>query len=324
MNPRSSRSRSGTTPEPTGTAADEAARRDSALPDIDWAVPPAGVVRSEFPAPSGSLAMFSLGDPSHPRVLLVPGVTGSKEDFSLMMPGLAAAGFFVQSYDLAGQYQSADAGPEHLEPPRDNYDYDLFVEDLRAVIEEADGATGGPVHVLGYSFAAIVAQSLYVARPEIFASLAILSAPPQPGQSFRGMSRIGRFTGLASNRVGAALMIWGIRRNFNRVPPGRLRFVEDRFGFTRRDSVRDVIGLMKRVPDCRAALAKSAIPLLVAVGEHDVWPLRLHAEFAESIGAHLAAYPVGHSPCETSPNQLTRDLLALYGATGAPGSAARR
>jgi pimeloyl-ACP methyl ester carboxylesterase len=303
-------------PDPPVGAADEAALRDSALPDIDWAVPAQGVLRSDFAAPSGSLAMISLGDPTLPRVLLVPGVTGSKEDFTLMMPGLAAAGYFVQSYDLAGQYESADAGPEHLEPPRQRYDYDLFVDDLLAVIEGTGGGTGAPVHVLGYSFAATVAQLLFVARPEILASLAFLSAPPQPGQGFRGMSRIGRFTGLANDRVGAALMIWGIRRNLNRVTPGRLRFVDYRFGFTRRQSVRDVIGLMKSTPDCRGPLAESDIPLLVAVGEHDVWPLRLHSEFAESIGAHLAVYPAGHSPCETSPNQLTRDLLALYKATG--------
>ena len=32
----------------------------------------------------------------------------------------------------------------------------------------------------------------------------------------------------------------------------------------------------------------------------------------ERIGAELAIYDTGHSPCETTPHQLTRDLLALY------------
>jgi pimeloyl-ACP methyl ester carboxylesterase len=54
------------------------------------------------------------------------------------------------------------------------------------------------------------------------------------------------------------------------------------------------------------------LPKLVAVGEHDLWPVELHSELAQSIGATLAVYPTGHSPCETSPNQLVRDLLALY------------
>ncbi|MES2094027.1 MAG: alpha/beta hydrolase [Actinomycetota bacterium] len=300
-----------TNPKP----ADEAVLRDSALPDIDWAKPAGGAIESVFEAPSGRLAMVSLGDPSHPRVLMIPGVTGSKEDFTLMMPMVAAAGFFVQSFDLAGQYQSAGAGPELLDPPGERYEYDLFVHDLLAVIEGAAGERRAPVHILGYSFAAVVAQLAFVARPELFASLTFLSAPPQPGQGFRGISRIGRVTGIASDRIGAALMIWGIRRNFNRVSPGRLAFVETRFRYTRRDSVRDVIGLMKHAPDCRPALAASTIPLLVAVGEHDVWPVKLHAEFAGSIGARFAVYPGGHSPCETSPHQLTRDLLALLRST---------
>ncbi len=300
---------------PSPTSADDAALRDSALLDFDWAQPAKGTIESVFEAPSGHLAMVSLGDPSHPRVLLIPGVTGSKEDFTLMMPMVAAAGFFVQSFDLAGQYQSAGAGPELLDPPREHYDYDLFVHDLLAVIEGAAGDRPAPVHVLGYSFAAVVAQLAFFARPELFASLTFLSAPPQPGQSFRGMSRIGRVTGIASDRIGAALMIWGIRRNLNRVSPGRLAFVETRFHYTRRDSVRDVIGLMKHTPDCRPALAASAIPVLVAVGEHDIWPVHLHAEFAGSIGARFAVYPGGHSPCETSPHQLTRDLLALLRST---------
>jgi hypothetical protein len=78
-------------PEGFGSAVDEAALRDAALPDIDWTIPPAGAVASTFPAPSGELRMLSLGHPGNARVLLVPGATGSKEDFTLMLPGLAAA-----------------------------------------------------------------------------------------------------------------------------------------------------------------------------------------------------------------------------------------
>src|SRR6476661_2469431 len=93
---------------------DEAARLDAALPDVDWTVPPAGAVRGRFQAPSGELATLSMGNPDHPRVLLIPGATGSKEDFALMLPQLAAAGFHVLSCDIAGQYESAGAGPEQL------------------------------------------------------------------------------------------------------------------------------------------------------------------------------------------------------------------
>lgn len=286
----------------------DAEHLDEALPDIDWAELPEGADKTWFGAPSGRLALISMGDPAAPRVVLVPGVTGSKEDFVLMLPLLAAAGYRAISFDMAGQYESGSAGPENLSPPRTHYDHDLFVDDLLAVLD--DGAT--PAHVLGYSFAGTVSQIAFVRRPELFASLTLLSCPPEPGQGFRGVKRLGPFTGLTSGRVGAALMIWGVRNNFTHVPPGRLRFVRDRFALTRRSSVADIISLMKRAPDLRSTLAAADIPKLVAVGEHDLWPLRLHAAFAESIGARLAVYRTGHSPCETAPHQLVDDLLALY------------
>jgi pimeloyl-ACP methyl ester carboxylesterase len=291
-------------PDGYGSAVyDESARLDEALPDMDWTAPPAGAERGWTDAPSGRLATLAMGEPRHPRVLLVPGVTGSKEDFSLMLPLLAAAGFRAESYDMAGQYESHAAGPV-----RGHYDHELFVRDLVHVLESGSA----PVHVLGYSFAGTVAQLAFVERPELFASLTLLSCPPEPGQGFRGVKRLGRFTSLTTGRVGAALMIWGVRRNFTKVPPGRLAFVRHRFGLTRRDSVRDIIRLMKRAPDLRAVLEGAPIPKLVAVGEHDLWPLALHAAFAESIRARLAVYRTGHSPCETAPHQLVRDLLALY------------
>ena len=167
--PRSSR------PDEVG---DDAARRDAALPhDIDWTIPPAGSVASRFAAPSGELAVVSLGDPSDPRVVLVPGVSGSKEDFALVLPVLAASGYYVQSYDLAGNYESADAAP----PPGTPYSYELFADDLIAFLE-----AGGPAHLLGYSFAGTIAEIVTVQRPELVRSLTLLATPPQPGNGFRG------------------------------------------------------------------------------------------------------------------------------------------
>jgi pimeloyl-ACP methyl ester carboxylesterase len=281
---------------------------DSLLPDLDWTVLPEGVTRRTLTVPSGELAALEAGDPDGPRVVLVPGVTGSKEDFVLMMPLLAAAGYSVLAYDMAGQYESHAAGPHNLPVPAKHYTHDLFVNDLLTVLESTPGAA----HVLGYSFAGTVAQLALSARPDLFLSLTLLSAPPQSGQGFRGVKRIGKISGFTTGRAGAALMIWGVKENFTKVPPGRLKFVRDRFALTRRSSVADIISLMKKAPDLDAVLAASTIPKLVAVGEHDLWPVELHRNFAAAIGADLAVYPTGHSPCETSPHQLVRDLLALY------------
>ena len=282
--------------------------RDAALPDIDWTVLPDGAVAGFFDAPSGRLATISMGSVGDPRAVLVPGVTGSKEDFALMLPLLAEGGYHAISYDMAGQYQSADAGPANLQPPARRYSHELFVGDLIALLESGQG----PAHVLGYSFAGTVAQIALSLRPELFASLTLLSCPPQPGQGFRGVKRIGPLSHLTTGRVGASLMIWGLHNNYTHVPPGRQAFVEHRLEITRRSSVADIIMLMKRSPDLRQTLHDWNGPKLVAVGEHDLWPLALHSAFAREIGATLAVYPTGHSPCETTPHQLTRDLLELY------------
>lgn len=293
------------------TLTDDARERDAALPDLDWRVFPAGTVRDGFDAPSGRLARVQVGSGQRGRVVLFPGVTGSKEDFILMLPLLAGAGYRVEAYDLAGQYQSRDAGPENLDPPRAHYDYALFVDDLSAILQSRPGKA----HVLGYSFAGLVSQLIVAERPELFASLTLLSTPPATGQVFRGVKRIGRLSDVAGPRTGASLMLWGIRNNLNRVPPQRIAFVRERFALTRRESVDDIVGLMMRMPDVADAVRAASVPTLVATGAHDLWPTEQYLSYAQRIGAQVAVYDTGHSPCETAPHQLARDMLALFDTT---------
>ena len=287
---------------------DEALERDENLPDLDWAVPPSGSVRSTFLAPSGPLAALAAGPPDGPRVVLVPGTSGSKEDFHFQFLELAAAGYRAESYDLAGQYESRDAGPEHLSPPRRAYDYDLFTGDMVAFLEA--GAT--PAHLLGYSFAGVVAQLTAASRPDLIASLTLLSTPPLAGQVFRGVRWLGPLSLVSPGAVVAALMKTGILANMQGVRPGRLRFVRDRFRLTRPEAFRKSLSLMRHTPDLRMQLRAAPFPIAVAVGTRDLWPLRLHRAFARSVGASIAVYRTGHSPCETAPYQLTRDLFALF------------
>lgn len=277
---------------------------DAALPDLDWTVLPPGAETFTYRAPSGALAAMALGRPDDPRVLLVPGATGSKEDFVLLAPLLADAGYRVESFDLAGQYESAGAGPA----AGGRYGYELFVADLIAVLEAGDA----PVHVLGYSFAGLVAELALARRPELFASLTLLTTPPRPGQTFRGVRWLGPVSGLVPAHTIASLMIWGIMTNRNHTPPGRLALARMRFDHTQRTSIDQIMALMKHMPDARGVLAHSPVPVLIAVGDRDLWRLRLHRRFADRIGAELQVYPTGHSPCETTPNQLARDMLALY------------
>ncbi|WP_262406248.1 alpha/beta fold hydrolase [Protaetiibacter sp. SSC-01] len=294
-------------PDPAADASAAAAADpvalDAAIGPTDWAAPVPGSVRSVFEAPSGPLAVVSLGDPSHPRVLLAPGATGSKEDFALMLPLLAEAGYYVQAYDLAGNYESASAGP----PRGGHYDYPLFTADLEALLE-----SGGPAHLLGYSFAGIVAQLVTARRPELVRSLTLLTTPPDAGNSYRHVKRIGWISHLVTPRQGAGLMIWGIGSNLNKVDASRLAFVIGRFDLTRRECIDDIVGLMKAAPDVAERVRASGVPVLVATSEHDLWPVERYALHAERLGARMAVYRTGHSPCETTPHQLVRDMLRLY------------
>ncbi len=289
------------------TIIDDARRRDAAIAEIDWRALPEGVHRDVVQAPSGPLARIAAGPVDAPRVLLVPGATGSKEDFILMFPLLLAAGYRVESYDLAGQYESAGAGPEHLVPPRQRYDYRLFVDDMLSVLDHG----GAPAHVLGYSFAGLVAQLALVERPDAFSSLTLLTSPPASGQVFRGVKRIGRLSDGIEPRTGATLMLWGIRNNLNRVGPRRIAFVRERFVLTRRSSVDDIIAAMMDTPDVVDAVAAMPVPKLVAASTHDLWPVSQYRAYGARIGAEVVVYETGHSPCETAPHQLTRDLLRM-------------
>ncbi|MGH3689222.1 MAG: alpha/beta fold hydrolase [Microbacterium sp.] len=288
----------------SGWAPGAPASLDAAIGDIDWTMIPPGSARSWFSAPSGDLAVVSLGDAEHPRVVLVPGATGSKEDFTLMLPLLAQAGYFVQSFDIAGQYESHAAGANSA------YTYELFVADLIAFLE-----AGAPAHLLGYSFAGTVAQLVAVRRPDLVRSLALLTTPPGSGNVFASMKWLGPLAPITSPRRGAGLMIWGIVTNKNRVPPRRLEFVRSRFALTSRRSVDEIVGLMMVAPDLRSRVRALPIPKLVVAGSHDLWPLAAHKRFADDLDAEFRAYPTGHSPSETTPHQLTVDLLDLYSRT---------
>ncbi|GAA1466434.1 alpha/beta fold hydrolase [Microbacterium thalassium] len=287
----------------------EAARRDAAQPPIDWSAHPPGCESDLVDVPSGRLARIAMGPVDGPRVVLVPGMTGSKEDFVLMMPLFAAVGYRVEAFDMAGQYESHGAGPENLDPPGSRYTLELFVDDLLAVLQTRPG----PVHALGYSFAGTVAAVAALHRPELFSSLTLLSAPPLAGQALRGFKVLGPLSPLVPGRALGRPFIAALKHNVHRAPHDRAVFVTARFGLTRTSSVGDILALMKRTPDVAEGLRNTGIPVLVATGTGDVWQVDAHRAFAERIGARFVALRTGHSPCETAPHQLTLEMLRLAG-----------
>jgi pimeloyl-ACP methyl ester carboxylesterase len=109
-------------------------------------------------------------------VLLVPGFTGSKEDFIAVLAPIAAAGHPVVAVDQRGQFESVEPGPDGEDPA--SYDATVLAEDVVA-LAAALGA-GDRVHLVGHSFGGIVARAAVAAAPSRWVSLTLMSSGPGP------------------------------------------------------------------------------------------------------------------------------------------------
>ena len=98
--------------------------------------------------------------------LLVPGYTGSKEDFIPLLGPLAAAGRRVVAIDMRGQYQTP--GPD--DPAA--YDWPALAADITAVAKATD-----TTHLLGHSFGGLVTREAVLAGCTP-ASLTLMSSGP--------------------------------------------------------------------------------------------------------------------------------------------------
>ncbi|OJV79047.1 MAG: hypothetical protein BGO37_00575 [Cellulomonas sp. 73-92] len=280
--------------------------------DFDWVTLPQGTRLGTFDAPSGTLAAAEWGPAGGVPVLALPGVTGSKEDFALVAPLLARAGYRVIAVDLAGQYQSHAAGPK----PGGRYDLALHLADAEALLDAY-----GPAHLIGYSFAGVVAAQLVVRRREWVRSLTLVSAPPVAGNALAKVRIIGPLGRVIRARGAAGLMTWGVRWNLNRTTSARYRLVSHRLRYTRPESVVDAMAALMHVPDVEDKLLVSGIPTLVTAGHGDLWTAARHRAFAERVGAQVRLYATGHSPVETTPRQMAADVLAFLAAADAAGRA---
>src|SRR6185436_1457917 len=117
--------------------------------------------------PGFTLAALRTGGETNPPVLLVPGWTGSKEDFGPILEPLGEAGYLVTAVDLRGQFRS---------PFRPDGDYSPIA--LGNDLQLAAAALGGGVHLLGHSFGGLVARAAVLADPDQFRSLVLLDSGP--------------------------------------------------------------------------------------------------------------------------------------------------
>ncbi|MEV6791029.1 alpha/beta hydrolase [Streptomyces sp. NPDC051320] len=132
--------------------------------------PPPGTRAHALATARGNFAVLE-APPAAPlkgTALLLPGFTGSKEDFIAMLPPLAAAGYRVIAVDGRGQYEST--GPDRQEA----YAQKELAHDVLA----QTAALGGPVHLLGHSLGGQLARAAVLLDPGPFRSLTLMSSGP--------------------------------------------------------------------------------------------------------------------------------------------------
>ena len=254
------------------TSIDDALELDRAIPDLDWHVFPAGTVHDVFEAPSGGLARVRLGEPDAPRVRAGLGRGRLERGLRPALPAVRRGGLSASSPTTSRGTTGRSRRARQTSIRRASTTTTGCSSTISSPILE-DGRT--PAHVLGYSFAGLVAELALVERPDLFASLTLMAAPPATGQVFRGVKHIGPISDMPPHRA-AGLILWGIRYNLNRTPPLRIAFVRERMAVTGRPVIDDIVGLMMTMPDIADDVAAIGIPKFIAVGEADLWPEEQH------------------------------------------------
>ena len=109
----------------------------------------------------------ALAGPRRGSALLVPGFTGSKEDYIAVLAPLATRGVHAVALDLAGQYEST-------RPAGTSYSLAGFAADVWAVAEQLET----PTVLVGHSFGGLVVREAVLADPLAAQGLVIIASGP--------------------------------------------------------------------------------------------------------------------------------------------------
>ena len=275
--------------------------------------------RIDLPVPGGHLAALWLGPRGiAPRgadlgavALLVPGYTGSKEDFAPLLDPLAATGLHVVAVDLPGQYESPgpDRESDHLPDP--------LGRTLAALVTNL--AAAHRVLLLGHSYGGLVARGAVLAGAPI-SGLTLLGSGP--GALPPGPRRAALEFAEPIMRTHGIEAVQAFRESCD-PPIGSLVEPAELVGLLRArflgSSVPGLLGMATalrgepdRVDELAAALGTT--PCLVACGQaDDAWPVELQRDMARRLGAQFALVTeAGHSPNTENPAGLLAVLLSSW------------
>jgi len=260
---------------------------------------------------AGPIAALQSGESERPAVLLVPGFTGSKEDFSQVLDPIAAAGYFVTAIDLPGQFESP--GPD--DPAA--YAPDRLAATLLAIAPNLS-ATGRPVRLLGHSYGGLVARAAVIAQPSAFASIVLLgSGPARVGDQRRALLELLEPVLDASGVEGvyeATLQVDAAEPDYVPPPDEHAAFLRRRFLAGSAAMLRGMADALRHELDRVEELAATGVPALVMHGVDDVpWPVEQQRLMAQRLGApYVVIDGAAHSPAAENPAATVAALLEFW------------
>jgi pimeloyl-ACP methyl ester carboxylesterase len=274
---------------------------------------PPGVQTAELVTGRGRFAALrsTPADQAVGEVLLLPGFTGSKEDFLSILGPIASGGYAVVAVDQRGQHESD--GPDDIEA----YGLATYAADAVAMAERISTR---PVHLVGHSFGGLVARTAAIRHPASFASVTLLGSgagavPDAVAEPLRLFADV--LAGHGPHVAWEAKKVYDSQREGATPVPAHVSdFLDRRFHATNVSSLlamaKDLLTAEDRVDE----LAAAGVPVEVVWGaDDDLWP----ADHQRALAARLRTPGVevadaGHSPNVDQPERLAAALVAHWNA----------
>lgn len=261
----------------------------------------------------GEFAVHEAGEPLHGTALLIPGFTGSKEDFIGLLEPLAGAGYRVVAVDGRGQYESPG--------PREESAYAL--EELaRDLLAQADALGGaGPVHLVGHSLGGLISRAAVLRNAGAFATLTLMSSGPA-AISEEQQARTKLLVAALEALHGDMPTVWAAMRAQDPVDAtpdsaALTEFLRGRWLGTVPEQLIATGRILISEPDRVEELARVDLPKLVLSGTVDyAWPVPLMDEMARRLSAERVVVPgAEHSPNAENPQVTAGALAAFWGSS---------
>jgi pimeloyl-ACP methyl ester carboxylesterase len=244
-------------------------------------------------------------------VLLVPGFTGSKEDFTPLLRPLAAAGYRAVAIDQRGQYQSQWAGS----------DTGYRLEALAADLCELAGAlspSGIGLHLVGHSFGGLVSRLAVLQAPQLFADLVLMGSGPA---GIQGRRRVLLDLGAQVLATQGMAALWEQLQAQSQADPKYVRlapvlnaFLRDRFMATDPAGLNVMGTTLRDESDRTGQLAALGKRIMVLHGiDDDAWPGPVQAGMAGQLSAtYRVIEAAAHSPAVENPPATAAALVEFW------------